>query len=197
MGFRISRSSRRCSRSLLPTLAFLALWLVSSVAVFTPGAAYAADASDTASSVIDTRAASYLDQLLVEINIRREKAGNGPLIYAPATANVAVSQYLSDLTPLMVAMHSCFHGNNNPVSPSWDYVTNTGFDGKARGEVLACPGDNGFWTAPKIADGWWNSPSHWRSLYGDSNVNAVACGTFGPQNGGRAYQTIACVTYRV
>jgi uncharacterized protein YkwD len=197
MGFRLSRSSRPRSHSLLSTVAFLVVWLVSSVSVFAPSAAYAADASDTASSVIDTRAASYLDQLLVEINIRREKAGNGPLVYAPVTANVAVSQYLSDLTPLMVAMHSCFHGNNNPVSPSWDYVTNSGFGGKARGEVLACPGDNGFWTAPKIADGWWNSPSHWRSLYGDSTVNAVACGTFGPQNGGRAYQTIACVTYRV
>ena len=68
---------------------------------------------------------------------------------------------------------------------------------EARGEVLACPGDNGFWTAPKIADGWWSSPPHWRSLYGDSRVNAIACGTFGAQNGGRAYQTIACVTYKI
>jgi uncharacterized protein YkwD len=195
----ISRSTRRLSLPLLPRLAFLLVWLVASLSVFAPASVYAADASDTASSVdIDTRAASYLDQLLTEINIRREKAGTPPVVYAAPTANQAVSQYLADLTPLMVNMHSCFHGNHNPVSPSWDYVSlQAGFGGKPRGEVLACPGDNGFWTAPKIADGWWNSPSHFASLYGDARVNAIACGTFGPQNGGRAYQTIACTTYQI
>src|SRR6266536_3047877 len=197
MGFRSTRSTRRFSLPLFPRLAFLLFWLVASVSVFAPGAAFASDASDTASSAIDTRVASYLDQLLTEINIRREKAGTPPVVYADQTANQAVSQYLADLTPLMVSLHSCFHGNHNPVSPSWDYVTIAGFGGQARGEVLACPGDNGFWTAPKIADGWWNSPSHFSSLYGDARVNAIACGTFGPQNGGRAYQTIACTTYRV
>jgi uncharacterized protein YkwD len=173
------------------------VWLLVSVSVFAPSAAFAADASDTASSAIDTRAASYLDQLLTEINIRRERAGTPPVIFANQAANVAVTQYLTDLTPLMVSMHSCFHGQNNPVSPSWDYVSESGFGGQPRGEVLACPGDNGFWTAPKIADGWWNSPSHFHSLYGDARVNAIACGTFGPQNGGRAYQTIACTTFHV
>jgi hypothetical protein len=117
--------------------------------------------------------------------------------YITPTANQAVSQYLADLTPRMVAMHSCFHGTGNPVSPGWDYVTGAGIGAQPRGEVLACPGENGFWTAQKIADGWWNSPTHWQSLYGDPRVNAVACGTYGPQNNGRAYQTIACVTYKV
>jgi len=175
------------------------LWLVASLSAFAPSAAFAAtaEASDTASAAIDIRAASYLDSLLAEINVRRERAGTPPVIFANANANQAVSQYLADLTPLMVSMHSCFHGQNNPVSPSWDYVTESGFGGQARGEVLACPGDNGFWTAPKIADGWWNSPSHWKSLYGDARVNAIACGTFGPQNGGRAYETIACTTYHI
>jgi uncharacterized protein YkwD len=175
------------------------LWLVASLSAFAPSAAFAAtaEASDTASAAIDVRAASYLDSLLAEINVRRERAGTPPVIFADANANQAVSQYLADLTPLMVSMHSCFHGQNNPISPSWDYVTESGFGGQARGEVLACPGDNGFWTAPKIADGWWNSPSHWKSLYGDSRVNAIACGTFGPQNGGRAYETIACTTYHI
>jgi len=198
MNTRSSRSTTRFSIPLLPRLAVLLLWLVTSVAVFAPSAAFAADASDTTSSVdIDARAASYLDQLLGEINVRRERAGTPPVVFAGSIDNLAVSQYLADLTPLMVTMHSCFHGQNNPVSPSWDYVSGSGFGGQARGEVLACPGDNGFWTAPKIADGWWNSPSHWRSLYGDGRVNAIACGTFGPQNGGRAYQTIACTTYHI
>jgi uncharacterized protein YkwD len=167
----------------------------------TPTSALAADRShsqtDVAASGLDTRAASYLDQLLNEINARRAAAGTPPVVYAGWQENQAVGQYLADLTPMMVAMHSCFHGQYNPVSPSWDYVAASGFEGQARGEVLACPGDDGFWTAPKIADGWWNSPSHWQSLYGDGRVNAIACGTFGPQRGGRAYQTIACVTYRV
>ncbi|MGE3269336.1 MAG: CAP domain-containing protein [Chloroflexota bacterium] len=170
-------------------------WLIA------PAPAFAADKADDQAAVragvMDAQAASYLDQLLDEINARRDRAGAPPVTYAGLDANLAVSQYLADLTPRMVAMHSCFHGNGNPVAPGWDYVSGSGFRGEARGEVLACPGDGGFWTAPKIADGWWNSPSHWRSLYGDPNVNAIACGTFGAQNGGRAYQTIACVTYRV
>jgi uncharacterized protein YkwD len=179
----------------------LALLLLSSPWLALPAPAFAADPAaaqtETASGVLDARAASYLDQLLGEINERRAKAGSPPVVYAGLEANQAVGQYLADLTPRMVALHSCFHGNGNPVSPGWDYVKVSGFGGEARGEVLACPGDDGFWTAPKIADGWWNSPSHWRSLYGDPRVNAIACGTFGAQNGGRAYQTIACVTYKV
>jgi uncharacterized protein YkwD len=198
---RLERSTRRFFRSYLPKLALLLALLLSSPGLGQPAAVFAADALvdqiDTQAGVMDARAASYLDQLLGEINDRREKAGSPPVVYAGMDANLAVSQYLADLTPMMVSMRTCFHGNGNPVAPGWDYVKDAGFRAEARGEVLACPGDNGFWTASKIADGWWNSPSHWRSLYGDPRVNAIACGTFGPQNGGRAYQTIACVTYRV
>jgi uncharacterized protein YkwD len=201
MTTRLRRSARRFFHSHLPKLALLFAMLLSSPWLATPAPAFAADPSvaqtETSAGVLDARAASYLDQLLGEINDRRARAGNGPLMYAGPEANQAVGQYLADLTPRMVAQRACFHGNGNPVSPGWDYVKGSGFSGEARGEVLACPGDNGFWTAPKIADGWWGSPSHWRSLYGDSRVNAIACGTFGAQNGGRAYQTIACVTYKV
>lgn len=189
------RSSRRLS--ILPQLVLVVALLLASPWLLAPAPALAADPSETASGVADVRAASYLDQLLNEINARRAKAGTPPLAFATGEANQAVSQYLADLTPLMVARRSCFHGNGNPVAPGWDYVKLAGFGAEARGEVLACPGNDGFWTAPKIADGWWNSPSHWRSLYGDPRVNAIACGTFGPQSGGRAYQTIACITYRV
>ena len=53
------------------------------------------------------------------------------------------------------------------------------------------------WTPKQIADGWWNSPSHFGSLYGDPSANAVACGTYGAGRDGRGYQTVACITYRV
>jgi hypothetical protein len=199
MTSRHRRSTRRLFRSHLPKLVLLLALLLASPWMALPAPAFAADAdqTDVRAGVMDSRAASYLDQLLGEINARREKAGSPPVIYAGMDANLAVSQYLADLTPMMVSMRTCFHGTGNPVAPGWDYVKGIGFSGEVRGEVLACPGDNGFWTASKIADGWWGSPSHWRSLYGDPRVNAIACGTFGPQNGGRAYQTIACVTYRV
>ena len=98
---------------------------------------------------------------------------------------------------MMMAYNSCFHGMYNPVAPSWDYVGATGLPGDAHGEVLACPDTNGFWTASKIADSWWNSPVHHMSLYGDPEANVVACGTYGALKNGAAYQTIACITYRV
>ena len=198
---RLQRSIRRFFGSLFPKAALLFVILLSSPWLVAPAPAFAADQAaeqtHVAAGVMDARATSYLDQLLGEINTRRANAGSPPVAFAGSDANLAVSQYLADLTPMMVAMHSCFHGTGNPVSPGWDYVKGIGFRGEARGEVLACPGDDGFWTAKKIADGWWNSPSHWRSLYGDPRVNAIACGTFGAQNSGRAYQTIACVTYRI
>jgi uncharacterized protein YkwD len=200
MTISVQRPIRRLLSSAVVRFALLLMMLVPPLAAV-PAPALAADIIDdqteVAAGVLDSRAASYLDQLLGEINERRARAGSPPVAFAGGDANVAVSQYLADLTPMMVSMHSCFHGTGNPVAPGWDYVKEIGFQGEARGEVLACPGDNGFWTAPKIADGWWNSPSHWRSLYGDPRVNAIACGTHGAQNGGRAYQTIACVTYRI
>jgi hypothetical protein len=149
-----------------------------------------------ASAAPDPRAASYLDQLLGEINARRTRVGNRPVVYIDPIANQAVNQYLADLTPMMVAMHACFHGDGNPVSPGWDYVTGAGIGAQPRGEVLACPDAGGSWTAPKIADGWWNSPFHRAILYADADVTAVACGTYGPEAGGRAYETIACITYK-
>jgi hypothetical protein len=138
-----------------------------------------------------------MDQLLNEINARRARAGTGPVAYAPGDANPAVTQYLADLTPRMVAMRSCFHGMYDPVAPGWDYVAATGLAGEARGEVLGCPGQGYYWTAKTIADGWWNSPSHFRSLYADPNANAVACGAYGVGSNGNGYQTVACVTYRI
>jgi hypothetical protein len=139
----------------------------------------------------------YLDQLLGEINDRRVVAGTPSLVYASAEANQAVSQYLADLTPFMLARQVCFHGMNNPVAPAWDYVAASGFQAEPRGEVLACPDAALYWTAPQIANAWWSSASHFRLLYGDPGINALACGTYGPQHDGQVFETIACVTYRI
>jgi uncharacterized protein YkwD len=198
---RLRRSTNRLIRSHIPTLALSLVMLLTAPWLATPATVQAADVHvdgiTVSAGVLDARASSYLDQLLNEINDRRARAGSPPVVYAGLEANQAVGQYLADLTPMMMSMNACFHGMGNPVAPSWDYVKDAGFGGEARGEVLACPDDHAFWTAPKIADGWWNSPTHFQSLYGDRRVNAIACGTFGPQKGGRAYLTIACTTFHV
>jgi hypothetical protein len=142
-------------------------------------------------------AGPYLDRLLDEINYRRALVGTPPVGYITSDANNAMSNYLADLTPQMMAYNSCFHGQHNPVAPGWDYVADAGVDGEARGEVLACPDGNGYWTTDRIADAWLHSPSHFQELYADFDANAVACGTYGAQRGGAAYATIACVTYHI
>ena len=162
-----------------------------------PAAALAAPLEAPAAAPAEAPSSAYLDQLLNEINDRRAKAGSPPLIYAGFDANLAVSQYLTDLTPLMKARRSCFHGSNNPVAPGWDYVKASGFDARVGGEVLGCPGDGFYWTPQQIADGWWKSPSHFSSLYADSKANAVACGAYAIGAGGKGYQTVACVTFRL
>lgn len=137
----------------------------------------------------------YLDRLLGEINARRATIGSPPLAYATPRANQAVGQYLADLTPLMWAMHSCFHGMYNPVAPGWDYVKDAGLGGEPRGEVIGCPGEGFYWSPQQIADGWWGSPAHFEALYRDAHANVVACGTYGPGRGG--FETVACITYRL
>ena len=141
-------------------------------------------------------ASPYLEQLVGEINRRRDRAGTPRLAIAPEHANAALVRYLADLTPMMLATGRCFHGDGVNVRPGWDYVAEAGFVAEGHGEVIACPGPEGFWTAPRIADVWWGSPHHAGILYGDRDANLVACGTYGPQRGGSAYLTIVCVTYR-
>jgi hypothetical protein len=178
-------------RRLLAAAMLAASVLVAPLA--TPSAALAAPAAAPA----EAPSPAYLDQLLNEINARRAKVGAPALIYAGPEANLAVSQYLTDLTPLMKARRLCFHGSNNPVAPGWDYVKASGFDARVGGEVIGCPGDGFYWTPQQIADGWWGSPSHFQSLYGDARANAVACGAYAAGNGGKGYQTVACITFRV
>ena len=180
-------------RRLLATALFVAASLLTPVTA--PSAALAAPASAPVAAPAEAPSPAYLSQLLDEINSRRAKIGSPPLVYAPDDANLAVSQYLADLTPLMQEWRVCFHGSNNPVAPGWDYVAASGFNAKVGGEVLGCPGDGFFWTPQQIADGWWGSPSHFRALYADTKANAVACGAYNAGKNG--YQTVACVTYQV
>jgi hypothetical protein len=185
------RSRRTAMRRLLAAAVFAVATLVAPV--IAPSAALAAPAAAPALAP----SPAYLDQLLREINARRAMVGSPPVTYAGPAANLAMSQYLTDLTPMMQAYNACFHGMNNPVAPGWDYVAASGFRARVGGEVLGCWGEGFYWTPQAIADGWWNSPSHFHSLYGDASANAVACGAYAAGKGGRGYQTVACVTYRV
>src|SRR4051812_24294323 len=62
---------------------------------------------------------------------------------------------------------------------SWEYVLATGFDGEARGEVLACPGPVPYWTPGRTAEQWWESPHHFSVLYADPDANGLACSANG------------------
>jgi hypothetical protein len=175
----------------------IAVAIVALTTVVAPLTAPSAVLAEPLAAPAEAPSPAYLDQLLGEINARRAQIGSPALIYAGAEANLAVTQYLTDLTPLMNARRRCFHGSNNPVAPGWDYVAASGFDAQVGGEVLGCPGDGFYWTPQQIADGWWKSPSHFSALYADAQANAVACGAYAAGNGGRGYQTVACVTFRV
>ena len=76
-------------------------------------------------------------------------------------------------------------------------MADTGFSSEQRGGVIACPTGDAYWTAERVADTWWGSPHHWWILYSDPTANIVACGTYGSLEGGSAYQTVICLTYRV
>jgi uncharacterized protein YkwD len=144
----------------------------------------------------DSPPGSYLEQLLDEINAGRARAGTAPLAYAGAGANDAIGRYLADLTPVLVAEGTCFHGGGTTLGMGWDYVAPADAIGEARGEVLACPGRGHYWTAQAVAEAWWGSPSHRHTLYDDPSADTVACGTHAPRDDGRAFRTVACITYR-
>ena len=144
----------------------------------------------------DPQPGPYLEQLLDEINTGRDRAGTAPLAYAGPGANDAVGRYLSDLTPLMVAAGTCFHGGSATIRSGRDYVALADPPGEAHGEVLACPGRGHYWTARAVADAWWDSLDHRRLLYDDPGIDTVACGAHDPRHDGQAFRTVACVTYR-
>ena len=146
----------------------------------------------------DAARKAYMTILFQEINVRRDRAGSPRYDYMADAGSEAVNAYLRDLLPAMVARRTCFHGSDEPgMRAGWDYLEDVGIDeAKVGGEVLACPDSEagGFWTPSGIADGWWRSPSHWRTLYGDGRPRVVACGAENPLKGGASYETVACIT---
>ena len=91
-------------------------------------------------------------------------------------------------------MHQALGG-----SFSWEYIRAAAdFDAEPRGEVLACPGPDPYWTPERAADRWLTSPSHAAILYGDADANAVACGVYLPRvvKGSIMAVAVLCVTFR-
>ena len=80
MTTRLRRSTRRSFSSHLPKFMLLVAMLICSPWLDQPAPAFAADPAaeqtNVAAGVLDSRAASYLDPLLGEINSRRAKAGS-------------------------------------------------------------------------------------------------------------------------
>jgi hypothetical protein len=176
-----------------------ALMLIAPVAVV-PVAAAPAQNDD---EVVD----AFLHRLLDEINARRSALGNQRLSYVPAQANAALDGFLAETAPALAWPGPCMH-NLVDGAFSWDYVLATGFGGEARGEVLACPGPEPYWTPGRAAEQWWDSPIHFDVLYADGDANAVACSTYGLRGGNSggnkrknqsssgAASAILCVTFR-
>jgi hypothetical protein len=138
----------------------------------------------------------YVRQLVDEINGWRAAAGTAPLALDGDGPRAALASYVADLTRAMVATGQCFHGDGHRVASVWDYLAASGVTLSGGSEVLGCPSHDGYWTPTRIAERWWTSPLHHQLLYRDPNVNTLACGTYGPQRGGAAYQTVVCVAYR-
>lgn len=149
---------------------------------------------------------AFLRRLLDEINARRGLLGHPPLAFVPASANAALDGFLAQTAPAMAWPGPCMHHLVNDAF-SWDYVMAAGFGGEARGEVLACPGPEPYWTPDRAAEQWWESPIHFGVLYADFDANAVACSAYGVQGSGGnnrrrnqsssgAASAILCVTFR-
>jgi hypothetical protein len=171
------------------------LILTAQIAVAPVDAAPAADDDEVADG--------FLLRLLDEINARRASIGNPGLSYVPAHANAALDGFLAETAPSLAWPGPCMHHLVDGAF-SWDYVNAAGFGGEARGEVLACPGPEPYWTPDRAADQWWASPIHFDVLYADPDANAVACSAYGVNSSGSkrrgrvsdAAMAVLCVTFR-
>jgi hypothetical protein len=150
----------------------------------------------------DDVADPFLMRLLDEINLRRDAVGTQRLAYVPRPANDALGAFLGQTAPTISWPQPCMHQLVGGEY-SWDYINaTTGFDAEARGEVLACPGPEPYWTPDRAAEQWWDSPVHFEVLYGDGAANAVACSAYGAQGSGgkkrnssAAAMAVLCVTF--
>jgi hypothetical protein len=135
-----------------------------------------------AAPAIDETGASFMSRLLDEINKRRDLIGTPRLASIPPSAGAALDGFFAQTEPGLAWPRPCIHQLLGGAF-SWEYVVATGFEGEARGEVLACPGPEPYWTPALAAQQWWRSPAHFVVLYGDPYANAVACSALGLQSG--------------
>lgn len=180
------------------------LRLFSIIAVLLLIAQIAVPAADAAPVADDDEVADgFLLRLLEEINQRRASIGNPGLSFVPAQANAALDDFLAEAAPALAWPGPCMHRLVDGAF-SWDYVNAAGFGGEARGEVLACPGPEPYWTPDRAADQWWVSPIHFEVLYADPDANALACSAYGVSGDGNrrrgrvadAAMAVLCVTFR-
>ena len=157
----------------------------------------------------DPVADAFLLRLLDAINARRARNGTQQLTYVPARANTALDGFLAETVGEIGWPGPCMHLLVDGAF-SWDYVQAAGFGGEARGEVIACPGPEPYWTPDRAAEQWWDSPIHHDVLYADPDANALACSAYGVRStsngGGRrnrdnsgsadAASAVLCVTFR-
>lgn len=179
------------------------LRVFSIIAVFILTAQIVVAPVEAAPPADDEVADGFLVRLLHEINARRASIGNRGLSFVPAHANAALDGFLAETAPAIAWPGPCMHRVVRGAF-SWDYVNAAGFGGEARGEVLACPGPEPYWTPDRAADQWWGSPIHFDVLYGDPDANALACSAYGVGGGGGkrkgrvadAAMAVLCVTFR-
>ena len=127
---------------------------------------------------------AFLNRLLGEINARRANLGNQPLAFVPASVNSALDGYFAQVEPAIAWPGPCMHTTVGGAF-AWDYVLAAGYGGEPRGEVLACPGPEPYWTPGLTAEQWWESPIHFDVLDADPDANTLACSAFGHGSLGR------------
>ena len=138
----------------------------------------------------------FLRRLLDAINDRRDNAGTQRLAFIPARANAALDGFLAETAPAIEWPGPCGHHLLHGAF-SWDYVQAAGFGGAPRGEVLACPGPEPYWTPERTAARWWDSPIHHDVLYADGDSNSIACSAYRVNSGSAgAASAVLCVTFR-
>lgn len=139
---------------------------------------------------------NFLWRLLDAINERRDNAGTQHLAFVPASANAALDGFFAETVSELGWPGPCGHYLLGGAF-SWDYVLAAGFGGDPRGEVVACPGPEPYWTPDRAAAQWWDSPMHFNVLYADGDSSSIACSAHGVRRGlAEAASAVLCVTFR-
>ena len=124
----------------------------------------------------------FLVRLLDAINQRRARTSAQRLSFVPASANSALDDYFGETVSGLGWPGPCGHSLLSGAF-SWDFVLAAGFGGAPRGEVVACPGPEPYWTPDRTAEQWWDSPIHFDVLYADRDSSSIACSAFGVRSG--------------